>query len=377
MAKHPLRRLSKLLFIAFNVLFSLLFILGTVVKYFSPTAWWFLGLLPFILPFLLIIHLLFIFFWLFFKPWWTLLSIVTLAACWPAIVNVIGFNFYESFELVKKQDEVRIMSWNVEQFSIQHYKDKPYLKTTMLALINKYDPDIACFQEVVAGDNRKGVNYLPEILKQLHFNDYFYSYAIDNDFDQYHHFGIAIFSKLPIVKKQTSINDPNDYNSTFQHIDVLSGKDTLRIFNIHLQSLKFSRENLNYIDKASLKSDSALVESRSIISKMKTGFLRRGKQAEFVKDAIQHSPYPVIVCGDFNDVPNSYAYEIIGKGLQDAFVEKGYGISRTFSSISPTLRIDNIFAEKSLTVSQFTRIKQLISDHFPVVADVFIGKKDE
>jgi endonuclease/exonuclease/phosphatase family metal-dependent hydrolase len=85
---------------------------------------------------------------------------------------------------------------------------------------------------------------------------------------------------------------------------------------------------------------------------------------------LNNSPYPVIVCGDFNDVPVSFAYETIGDGLQNAFVAKGSGISRTFSSISPTLRIDNIFTDKKFKVTQFTRIKNTLSDHFPIVADM-------
>ena len=189
-----------------------------------------------------------------------------------------------------------------------------------------------------------------------------------------HHFGRMIFSKLPIIKKQTVVNYPNDYNATFQYIDVLKDNDTIRIFNIHLQSLKFSKANLSYLDKAGLNSDSNITESKSIISKIKTGFIKRSIQANFIKDEIDHSPYPVIVCGDFNDVPNSYAYETIGAGLQNAFVEKGSGIARTFSTISPTLRIDNIFADKKFTVMQFTRVKKLLSDHFPIIADLILSQ---
>ena len=93
-------------------------------------------------------------------------------------------------------------------------------------------------------------------------------------------------------------------------------------------------------------------------------------QADKVRIEIDKSPYPVIVCGDFNDVPNSYPYEKIGNGLQDAFVMKGSGIGRTFSGISPTLRIDNIFVDKLYSVHQFTRIAKKLSDHFPVIADI-------
>ena len=164
---------------------------------------------------------------------------------------------------------------------------------------------------------------------------------------------------MPIIKKQTVVNFPNDYNATFQYIDVLKNEDTIRIFNVHLQSLKFTQANLSYLDKAGLNSDSNITESKSVVSKIKTGFIKRSIQANFIKDEINHSPYPVIVCGDFNDVPNSYAYETIGDGLQNAFVEKGYGIARTFSSISPTLRIDNIFADKKFTVLQFTQCQEI------------------
>jgi endonuclease/exonuclease/phosphatase family metal-dependent hydrolase len=116
--------------------------------------------------------------------------------------------------------------------------------------------------------------------------------------------------------------------------------------------------------------EGSISESKNIIQKIKMGVLKRASQADFIKDELNHSPYPIIVCGDFNDVPVSYAYEKIGKGLQNAFVEKGSGISRTYSSISPTLRIDNIFTDKNFSIKGFTTIEKSYSDHFPVIADV-------
>jgi endonuclease/exonuclease/phosphatase family metal-dependent hydrolase len=146
--------------------------------------------------------------------------------------------------------------------------------------------------------------------------------------------------------------------------------DTVRVFNIHLQSLKFSAENLKYIDNPSANTDTALKESRNIISKLKRGFVKRSVQSNHVREEIDRSPYPVVVCGDFNDVPNSYAYCRIGDGLKNAFVEKGVGFGRTYSGISPTLRIDNIFTDKRFMIEQFTRISKKLSDHFPIMADV-------
>ena len=77
-----------------------------------------------------------------------------------------------------------------------------------------------------------------------------------------------------------------------------------------------------------------------------------------------------MVCGDFNDLPNSYAYEKIGKGLLNAFEEKGDGLGRTFSGISPTLRIDNIFVDPRYKIEQYVRIKKKLSDHFPIITDI-------
>lgn len=369
MAK-PLRTLTKKILIAVNTVIALLFIAGASVQFFNPSHWWFLGLFAFAFPYLLLFLILFAAFWLFAKPGWASISILTIVAGWPAVTNIFAINFSSSFHVEKDMGNIRVMSWNIEQLNIQHYKDKPWIKDQMLDLINFYDPDIACFQEAVFGDRKKSINNFPQIFNKLKFGDYYYSYSLKDDFDSYHHFGIIIFSKFPVIAKQTFINYPNDYNSTFQSIDIIASKDTLRIFNLHLQSLKFSKENLSYLDKAGLKSDSNITESKSIISKMKTGFVKRSIQANFIKDEINQSPYPVIVCGDFNDVPNSYAYETISHGLQDAFVKKGMGISRTFSAISPTLRIDNIFADEQFKVVQFVRVKKLFSDHFPIVADL-------
>ncbi|HSV12180.1 MAG TPA: endonuclease/exonuclease/phosphatase family protein [Hanamia sp.] len=370
MEKPFLRRITKKIFVASNIIIGLLFLAGANVKYFNPQHWWFLSLCTLLLPYLLLLLILFILFWLLVKPLLSIISLLIIFTSLHAVKNVFPLNFSHDFSMQKKPGDIRVMSWNVELFNILHYKDHPENKQKIIDLINKYDPDIACLQEMVAGENKKAINYFPDIEKALKFSDYLYSYSVKDNFDRYHHFGIIIFSKFPILRKQTLINNPNSYNSTFQFVDILAGKDTFRIFNVHLQSLKFSQTNLNYLDSGKVPEQGNIFESKNIISKIKLGVLKRASQANFIKDELNHSPYPVIVCGDFNDVPVSYAYETIGKGLRNAFVERGSGISRTFSSISPTLRIDNIFTDKQFKIMQFIRIKNLLSDHFPIIADV-------
>lgn len=370
MKKPFLRRFTKKFFIFLNLAIGILFLLGANVKYFDPAKWWFISLLTLALPYLLLFLVIFFFFWLFVKPFWIILPVAIILISLDAVKNIFPFHLNTEFQIQKKPGEIRVMSWNVELFNILHYKDQPEKKQRIIDLINKYDPDIACFQEMVAGDNKKAINYFPDILQALKFKDYFYSYGVKNDFDKYHHFGIIIFSKFPIIRKQTLVNKPDSYNSTFQFVDVARKEDTFRIFNVHLQSLKFSQENLNYLDKGTVPSEGNISESKNIIYKIKLGVLKRASQANFIKDEMNHSPYPVIICGDFNDVPVSYSYEKIGDGMKNAFVEKGSGVSRTFSSISPTLRIDNIFTDQKFKIMDYTRIKKSYSDHFPIIADL-------
>lgn len=370
MKKPFFRRFTKGLLVIANIFLGLLFIAGAYVKYFDPYQWWFLSLLTLALPYLLLFLAVFLFFWLFVKPPLILISLVAIFCCYSAVTNIIPLNFSDTFSLEKKAGDIRIMSWNVEQFDILEYRNHPEVKQKMFDLINKYDPDIACFQEAVIGENKKSINYFPAIKKALKFTDNLYSYTLKDDFDQYHHFGIIVFSKYPIVRKQFIVNKPDNYNSTYQFVDIVIRKDTFRIFNVHLQSLKFSKENREYLDKGAGRVTADISESKSIIQKIKSGFLKRASQAFLIKDEMKASPYPVILCGDFNDVPVSYAYETIGEGMKNAFVEKGSGISPTFSAISPTLRIDNIFVDPGFSITQFTRIKKDLSDHYPIVADV-------
>ena len=377
MASSFFRRVTKHFFIVINVTAAILFLLGCFGYFFHPSTLWPVGFLTLSAFYFLLVLVAFIFFWLLIKPVRALISVAVILLAIKPLANIIPYRFSHSFNKNKAENSLRIMTWNVAQFNIMEDKQHPEVKSQMLNIINEYQPDIACFQEMVAEDSSvKNHGHLDEFLEKLNFINYFYSYNIKEDFWGYAHFGIVIFSKYPIINKQTISFYPNDYNSIFQYADIVRGADTIRVFNIHLQSLRFSKENLKYIDKPNVEDEQkALEESKNIIAKFKRGFLRREIQADRIRAEIDKSPYPVIVTGDFNDVPNSYAYHSIGGDMKNAFVEKGSGLGRTFSGISPVLRIDNIFVDRKMEVMQFDRVKKKLSDHFPIFADVALVKK--
>ena len=118
---------------------------------------------------------------------------------------------------------------------------------------------------------------------------------------------------------------------------------------------------IEHIDQQNV--DQVSNHGKNILRKMKNANYLRALQILEVKKEIRKSPHPVVLCGDFNDTPNSFAYQQINRMLQDAFLEKGEGLGRTFLKLSPTLRIDYIFAAPELKVTAFEILKPHMSDH--------------
>jgi len=124
------------------------------------------------------------------------------------------------------------------------------------------------------------------------------------------------------------------------------------------------------MQKIKSREDSLVYHSIPIVAKLKRGIVIRSIQADIIEEVRNNSPYPVLFTGDLNDVPNSYTYFKVRGELRDAFLEKGYGLGRTFRGLSPTLRIDYIFSDSRFSVAQFKREKKNYSDHYMLVADL-------
>jgi len=366
-----MRRFTKIIFILCNLLLCICLILGCYGSRINDGDYWFLGLFTLATPYLVLVNLGFIVFWVFIKKMFSLIGFATFIICWLPLMNVIQIRKTSFNQEKLNKDAIRVMSWNVAHFDILEHKTHPEVKNKMIDLINEVDPDIACFQEMVAGDVlNRSINYLPDFYRDLKLRYHFYSFNKKHDFDKWHHFGKIILSKYPIVNEQTFYSDSSNYNSSFQYVDVIKNKDTFRVFNIHLQTLRLSKNNKRYLDDPSLSGEEGLSESKSILQKLKKANIKQHKQADCIKRELNLSPYPNILCGDFNDIPNSYAYTHIGESMKNAFEEKGSWIGNTFYDLSSTLHIDNIFVSPYFNIDQYLRIKKKLIDHYPIVADL-------
>ena len=158
----------------------------------------------------------------------------------------------------------------------------------------------------------------------------------------------------------------------FIYTDIVAGADTFRVFNAHLESDKFQPDDYRFIKDFDVgrKEPSKLMgywkRIVGIVTRLKNSAIKRGQQAPVMAKYIAESPYPVIVCGDFNDTPSSYTYRQVSAHLADAFRESGNGFGKTYLGAFPSFRIDYILHDKRIKSKGFQTGTQKFSDHYPV-----------
>ena len=368
-----LRLFTKRFFIYSNILVVIAFLLACLAPYLNPEGWWFISLFGLVFPFLLLLVILFFFGWLFAIRRYALLSGIALLLGYKSISVFFGFHFSEKFSYKKEPQVLRVVSWNVARFiEIKKNNNKGSLvRLKMMDLLKEQDADILCLQEFQTSDNPDFYDNLSYVQKELGYP--YFTFSFDEDGDR-HYYSSAIFSRYPIIDSGRIRYPRPTLPDVLLHADIKTEQDTIRIYTTHLQSLQLRKSDYEKINKIKGIEDSLLMNSRTIVSKIKRGFTNRSIQANIISQLLGDSPYPVLFCGDLNDIPNSYTYFTIRGSMQDAFLKKGFGAGRTFAALSPTLRIDYIFADRQFRIRQFNRLVKNYSDHYMIVADVELKK---
>ncbi|HEY4209474.1 MAG TPA: endonuclease/exonuclease/phosphatase family protein [Puia sp.] len=370
-----IRHFSRRLFIISNIVAVVLFLLACANSFLQPGRWWLISLLGLIFPLLLLLVLGVFIFGLFFPSCrrWSILSLVALLLGWPNIHSFLAFHPGEHFRAEKPPHSLRVLTWNVRSFDefITKKKGSSGHRIKMMEFIGEQHADVVCLQEFYNSHKGQDTN-IAHIREQL---QYPYSY-FSRDYgrpDGMNEGGVIIFSRYPFTDSLIQRYAHQGMMRAAESLiaaDIKVGADTVRIFTTHLQSVLFRSKDFHDIEIIKNVDDSILMASRSIAKKLRTAFRQRGDQAEQVRIQLDKSPYPALICGDFNDVPNSYTYFTIRGHWNDAYISKGFGIGRTYVHISPTLRIDYILADPRLTVLQCRKFPLPYSDHNPVMADL-------
>jgi len=369
-----LRLFTKKIFIYINVLVIFFFLLSCLVPVLNPQKWWFIAFLGLGFPFLLALVLLFIVGWLIMKKTrFAFISAVALLIGAKNISVFFAFNRPTEFEYKKEPGTVRIATWNVARFLEMRRNNNKGSQTRMkmMELIRQQDADIICLQEFFHSLDSSWYQNLNYISKNLGYPYWFFSHDLDADV---HYTGSVIFSRYPILDSSMIRYPRPTLPDALIHANIKVNNDTIRVYTTHLQSLQFGKRDYEKIGKIESAEDSLFSNSRTILSKIKKGVSYRSIQARIIDQVLGDSPYPILFCADLNDVPDSYSYFTVRGDMQDAFLKKGFGIGRTFSALSPTLRIDYIFADDHFRIKQFNRLVKNYSDHFMLVADVELKK---
>ena len=365
----------KRFFIYTNIFVGVLFLLACfAAPHLDPARWWFISLLALLFPFLLLIMILFLIVWLFIKPKRSLISAIPLLAGLESISFFFAIHISHTFHYEKDPQSIRVVSWNVARFiELRKNNNKgSQTRVRMMDEIEKQNADILCLQEFQTSTNPDYYDNIDYIRRLLNYPYSYFSYDEDGVMQYY---SSIIFSRYPIVDSGLVRYPHPTLPEVLMHADIKINDDTIRVYTTHLQSLQFKKSDYNKISSIErVEQDSLLINSRTIISKMKRGIIFRSIQAKIVNDEIKKSEPPTLLCGDMNDVPNSYTYKTVRGDMQDVFLKKGWGIGRTFNSLSPTLRIDYIFADKNFRVLQVDRLVKNLSDHYMLVADVELKK---
>ena len=173
---------------------------------------------------------------------------------------------------------------------------------------------------------------------------------------------MATYSNFPIFKKGTVSISGERTNNVCIYSDIAIAGDSIRVYNVHLASNWFEKEDYEFLDRPSVEG------AESIIERLKTSFFKRAKQVKAIKAHMSTSPYPIIMCGDFNDTPTSFSYKQLSEGLNDSFTNAGTGLGQTYNGKFPKLRIDYILHSPEFKINSFKTTEVNLSDHFPIVS---------
>ncbi|MFD2203552.1 endonuclease/exonuclease/phosphatase family protein [Shivajiella indica] len=342
---------------------SILFLVSLALfysVYISPEFFPYVGLMTLTIPLLLVINGLFFILLVFSKRKLAILPLIAIIAGW----NFIGITFQFPKKTSTEVEGLSVLSYNVALFSFSRNNgDSKENNKNIIKWLQENPSDIKCFQEFYQDPTTPSRNSIKLLGTEMNYD---YTYEIIEGKSKSRSYGMAILSRFPIINKGRVFDTKRNNGVIFADIKV--DKDTIRIYNAHLESMSIQSESLNNID--------GIKENyRSTLRKLKKGQITRASQLDILEEHMKNSPYVNILVGDFNDVPYSYTYFSLRKSMNNAFEKAGRGFGFTYNKVLFFLRIDNIFYDNPLKVLQFKTHKEVdYSDHYPVSA-VFSWEK--
>jgi endonuclease/exonuclease/phosphatase family metal-dependent hydrolase len=335
-----------------NILLVLVTLLAYLAPHINPAKFWQLSYLGLAYPALLLGNVIFIIFWLVKRNRYFLFSLGCILLGLGYFTSFFGWHFFSG--KTRGKDAILVMTYNIAGFRKFESAEKDKQQATISALEkfakNNGQPHILCIQE------GSGEQVTETLRKAFGYSHYFKKK------------GTIIFSKYPFAEHGAL--PFGERTNSCVWADLKTPKGTVRVYSAHLQSNQLTQTATKIATKGDIREKQTWQDIRYVMRQYKNAVAIRAKQAQIIKNHLDKSPYPVILCGDMNDPPVSYVHRLLSEGLQDSFCEKGSGISSTFAGKLPALRIDYVLCSKKFNVLGYQRGRLELSDHFPVLVSL-------
>jgi endonuclease/exonuclease/phosphatase family metal-dependent hydrolase len=363
--KSAKRSFFKSFMVVVNLLVILCTLLSYAARYISPAMYWIFAFFGIAYPFFLILNIFFVIFWILLFKKYFLLSLITILIGYSHIQSFFPVRFTKTRSLTS--GAMKVLTFNVHSlYGKTNHDYDPHTPSKVMDFIAKEKPDVLCIQEfyAVGQDYQKILEHFTARIGIDHY--YFHNYFDVTEMKKIN--ALAIFSKYPIAR--TGSVKFMDRNTMAIYTDIIVKSDTFRIYNLHLESIRFGDEDYSFyshLTTAATENVKLTTGSMKIFGKLKKAFILRADQVDILKKQINKSPYPVIVCGDFNDTPFSYTYATLEKDLNDSFRTASSDLfGSTYAGKFPAYRIDYILFDDHFVSSDYTRYNTDLSDHYPV-----------
>ena len=357
-----IRKIIKLLFLSVTIISIFLLLLSPLAWYVSPHRTSIFSFIGLAFPVILTSNIVCLVAWLLLKERKVALVIgIALILCYKPITTFFPLNIKRQ---TVPENSLKVLSYNVMGFLRESKKESAH---PLLEYIAKTDADIVCLQEYMISKTGKTLLTQSDVDKIL--NKYPYRSITGLEYSgKYHTYGLACFSKYPI-KKTHEFTFKSSYNGSAIYTLDVDGEDYL-VLNNHLESNKISSSDKklysNFLTKRNYPT--AVEVGSNIKKRMGRGYTKRASQVQQLSDYINRQAYDkLIVCGDFNDMPISYAYNRMKGNLTDAYTSTGFGAGITYYEHLFLFRIDYILHSKNLKAHKTKIDRVKYSDHYPVL----------
>lgn len=344
-----------------TIVAALLLLCAYISRYVNPNDAWLFAFAGLGAPILYVVNIIFALYWTIrwkryaFLP----LAVVLMGAGWISLF--FQPTLRQRYPGAEPKAQV-VMSYNVAGFLTEKNGRVVSALDSVAASVARAKPDILCIQEFQCNS----AELKPRLDSLIGLPHDRVNYKVPNAAGG--GWGLAIYSNYRIIR--SGVVDFERSTNSALWADLLVRGDTVRVFNCHLQTTSVNRSDREYLTEQEFMADDSTREERvrSILGKLRRNFRIRAAQVDSLAPMIHRSPHPVIVCGDFNDTPMSYAYRTMRGDLADAFVEKGTGMPNTYQGLFNLFRIDYILHSREIAAVGYHSPPGEYSDHKAVIA---------